>query len=127
MVAASDPAAVGQPAALGASDALTGRGWIGDVEHDGDRGGRRRTPRPHADGAFVGVVVAEEAYPSLGDRLTGAGGDLALYLGLGALLGVAGTYLVSRVVSAGRGGSPPPRSRPSPTTARPCCSASVRA
>lgn len=98
VVAASDPSLVGTRAELGASDALRGRGWVGDVEHDGDRVVAAHAPVYTVDGAFVGVVVAEETYPSLGDRLTGAGGDLALYLGVGALLGVVGTFAVSRVV-----------------------------
>lgn len=37
-------------------------------------------------------------YPSLADQVTSAAPDLALFLGLGALLGLAGTWVVARVV-----------------------------
>ncbi len=50
------------------------------------------------DGSLLGVVAAEEPYPSVTDQVAGAAPYLALYLGLGALLGLAGTWAVSRVV-----------------------------
>lgn len=98
VVAASDPALVGTPAELGDSDALTGRGWIGDVEHDGERAVAGHAPVYTTSGEVVGIAVAEQTYPTVWDRLTGAAGDLAFYLGLGAALGIVGTYVVSRVV-----------------------------
>lgn len=98
VLAASEPSLVGTRAELGASDALRGRGWSGDVDVDGERTVAAHAPILDDDGAMVGLAVAQQAYPSVWDRLTGAASDLALFLGLGALLGVVGTYVVSRVV-----------------------------
>ena len=120
VLAASDPSLVGSRADLGDSDVLQGRGWVGNVEPgaagDGERAVAGHAPVyavvPNASGEgatvrLVGAVLAEQTYPSIGDRLTGAAGNLALYLGLGALLGVVGTYVVSRVVKRSTRGLAP--------------------
>ena len=98
VLAATDPTLVGGRAALGGSDVREGRGWTGDVAHGEERVVAHHAPVLDADGALLGIVVAEQTYPTLGERLTGAASDLALYLGLGALLGILGSYVVSRVV-----------------------------
>lgn len=107
VLAATDPSRVGTVAELGDSDAFDGRQWTGDVEPDGQRAvaahvpvisdgdADRSTPKV---GALVGLVVAEAAYPSVADQVSTAAPDLALFLGLGALLGLVGTWVVSRVV-----------------------------
>jgi two-component system, CitB family, sensor kinase len=77
---------------------MHGRGWSGDVDVDGERTVAAHAPILNDDGELVGLAVAEQTYPSLWDRLTGAASDLALFLGLGAALGIAGTYVVSRFV-----------------------------
>ena len=106
VTAASDPSRVGSRADLGESDAMQGRQWSGDVKVDGERTVAAHAPILSDEtggdgrqaGELIGLVVAEEEYPSVWDRLTGAASDLALFLGIGALLGVAGTYVVARVV-----------------------------
>jgi two-component system, CitB family, sensor kinase len=98
VVAASEPSLAGTRAALGESDAMAGRGWSGDVEVDGDRTIAAHAPVLDDDGDLAGIAVAEQTYPSVWDRLTGATSNLALFLGLGAALGVAGTFVVSRFV-----------------------------
>jgi two-component system, CitB family, sensor kinase len=105
VVAASDPSRVGSHAELGASDAMEGRQWSGEVEVDGEHTVSAHAPilsdetdGPVDRGDLIGLVVAEETYPTVWERLTGAAPDLALFLGLGAVLGIAGTYVVSRVV-----------------------------
>lgn len=99
VLAATDPTRVGDRAALGSSDALEGRGWSGDVEPDGERVVAAHAPViSETDGALLAVVAAEETYPSVTDQVATAAPDLALFLGLGALLGLAGTWVVSRVV-----------------------------
>ncbi len=99
VLAATDPTRVGDRAALGGSDALEGRGWSGDVEQDGGRAVAAHAPViSEEDGALLGIVAAEEAYPSVGDQVATAAPDLALFLGLGAVLGLAGTWVVSRMV-----------------------------
>jgi two-component system CitB family sensor kinase len=98
VLAATDPSRVGDRAELGNSDGMEGRGWTGDVEPDGERAVAHHAPILAKDGTLLGIVAAEEAYPSVTDQVTTAAPYLALYLGLGALLGLAGTYAVSRVV-----------------------------
>lgn len=98
VVAASDPTSIDVPAELGGSRALEGRAWVGDVDLDGERTLAAYAPILSNDAEFRGVVVVEQAYPSIWDRVTGSAADLVLYLGLGALLGGLGTYVVSRVV-----------------------------
>jgi sensor histidine kinase regulating citrate/malate metabolism len=98
ILAASEPSLVGTTAELGESDAMRGRGWSGDVDVHGERRVAAHAPILNDDGDLVGLAVAEQTYPSVWDRLTGAASDLALFLGLGAALGIAGTYVVSRFV-----------------------------
>jgi two-component system CitB family sensor kinase len=106
VVAASDPALVGTRAELGDSDALDGAGWVGNVEHGDERAVAGHAPVYTSEGA-VAVVVAEQAYPSLGERLTVAAPNLALYLGIGALLGVVGSFVIARFVRRGTRGLAP--------------------
>ncbi|WP_253857686.1 sensor histidine kinase [Prauserella alba] len=98
VLAASDPSLVDGKAALGESDALSGRGWSGDVRPPRGRAVAAHAPIYSDDGEVLGIAVAEQAYPSLWERLVGAGPHLGLYLGLGALLGGVGTYGVARLL-----------------------------
>ena len=98
VLAASDPALVGTRAVLGESDVTEGRGWTGDVTVDDERAVAGHAPILADDGSLIGLSLAEQAYPSVWSRLTGAASNLVLFLGLGALLGVVGTFAVSRVV-----------------------------
>ncbi len=98
VLAATDPSRVGDRADLGDSDALQGRGWTGDVEPDSERAVAGHAPILADDGTLLGIVAVEESYPSVADQLAEAAPELALFLGLGALLGVAGTWVVSRMV-----------------------------
>ena len=98
VLASSDPSLVGTRAALGESDVAEGRGWTGDVTVDGERAVAGHAPILADDGSLIGLSLAEQTYPSVWTRLTGAAGNLVLFLGLGALLGVVGTFAVSRVV-----------------------------
>lgn len=105
VLAATEPSRVGEPAALGDSDAFEGRGWTGDVSPDGDRAVAHHAPViSERDGSLLAIVSAEIVYPSLGDQVATAAPDLALFLGLGALLGLVGTWLVARVVRRSTGG-----------------------
>jgi two-component system CitB family sensor kinase len=99
VLAATDPSRVGERADLGTSDGLEGRGWTGDVEPDGERAVAHHAPIiSEEDGTLLGIVAAEETYPSVPDQVATAAPDLALFLGLGALLGLGGTWVVSRMV-----------------------------
>ncbi|WP_299052264.1 ATP-binding protein [uncultured Nocardioides sp.] len=102
VVASSDPTIVGDR--IGDDDAapaLDGRPWTGED----DLGGRRflvsyRPVFRIADGGFlqVGVAGAAVLAPTLGERLPGTAQNTLLYLSIAAGLGVAGSYLLSRLV-----------------------------
>jgi two-component system, CitB family, sensor kinase len=98
VVASSEPSLVGTRAEIGESDVTEGRGWTGDVEVGDERAVAGHAPILADDGSLIGLALAEQTYPSIWSRLTGAAGNLVLFLGLGALLGVVGTFAVSRVV-----------------------------
>lgn len=98
VVSSTRPELVGRPGLLGGSRVLEGRGWTGSV-----LAGERRVLVGHAPvlddtGRLVGAVLAEQDYPSVTERATNAAPDLALFLGVGAALGVLGSWGVSRVV-----------------------------
>lgn len=98
VIASSEPSDVGARLDLGDSRVREGRGWSGDVEHDGGRYVTAHAPVLAVDGSLMGIAVAEQAYPSWWDRIADSATDLAPYLGLGALLGGAGTWAVSRLL-----------------------------
>ncbi|GAA1502366.1 sensor histidine kinase [Nocardioides humi] len=101
VLAATDAGRVGERADLGGGEVGSGRGGTTDVHAGGERRVAAYAPviaDTPGDNRAVGAVVAEAAYPSLADQLAEAVPDLGLFLGLGALLGVAGTWLVARVV-----------------------------
>ena len=50
------------------------------------------------DGDLIGIAMVAETYPSLGDRARSVLPDLATFLGLGLLLGVAGSWLLARLI-----------------------------
>ncbi len=102
VLVSSDPQRVGTRADLDGSDTQQGRGWSGLRETDA-----RTVVAAHApilsdddtgEGDLVGLVLVEQNYPSVWQRLTDSAADLAVFLGVGTLLGVLGTYVVSRVV-----------------------------
>lgn len=98
VVASSEPSLVGTTLDLGRSDVLDGRGWSGDQDVDGHHSVVAQAPVLSDAGRLVGLISADQRYPRLWDRLTDQATDLALFLGVGAALGVAGTWWVSRVL-----------------------------
>jgi sensor histidine kinase regulating citrate/malate metabolism len=96
-LASSDSATNGEPAALGDSRVGEGRGWSGEVDTDQGRVLAAHAPILTDDGRLVGFAIAEADYPSVAERLGLAAPDLLLYLGLGALLGLVGSLLLSRL------------------------------
>ncbi|WP_200940087.1 sensor histidine kinase [Aeromicrobium sp. Root495] len=98
VVASSDPELVGTQARLGDSDVQQGRGWGGDLDVDGHPAVAGHAPVLSDAGDLIGLTIAEQRYPAFWDRLTDDATDLALFLGAGAALGVAGTWWVSRVL-----------------------------
>ncbi len=98
VLSSSDPRLVGTQAALGDSRVQEGRGWIGNVDTRGRRYVAGHAPIIDDSGELAGLAIAEERYPSLWTRLTNAADELVLYLGMGALLGIAGSWLLARLV-----------------------------
>jgi two-component system CitB family sensor kinase len=102
VLASSDPQRVGTYADLDGSDVQRGRGWSGLREVDARTVVAAHAPvlsdEDSGEGDLVGLVLVEQDYPSAWQRLTDSAADLAVFLGVGALLGVVGTYVVSRVV-----------------------------
>jgi len=98
ILASSDPAANGDPLALGASRVLEGRGWTGTVDTGPGQVLAAHAPILTRQGELMGIAAAEADYPSVTERLSLAAPNLVLYLGLGALLGVAGSVLLSRLM-----------------------------
>ncbi|MBB6629601.1 Spo0B domain-containing protein [Nocardioides sp. KIGAM211] len=98
VVAGTGPAPVGGALDLSSSDVRQGRSWTGDVDDDGRRSIAAQVPVISNQGRVVGIVMVAEAYPSLGQRLVAAAPDLLSFLGLGLALGVAGSWLLARLI-----------------------------
>lgn len=94
--ASSDPARIGAQTDLGPSRADEGRAWFGDAEVDGMHSLIGQVPILSSDGDVLAVASVSEGYPSLWQSFAGAGERLVVYLGLGALLGMAASWLLSR-------------------------------
>lgn len=97
VLSASDPTMQEKPAPLGDSVVRQGRGWTGSVDFSGGRAVAGHAPILDNTGELVGLAIAQEEYPSVWERLTDAAPDLALFLGLGAALGLGGSVLLSRL------------------------------
>ena len=98
VLSSSDPRQVGREVALGDSDVQQGRGWVGDVQTRGRRYVAGHAPIINDSGDLVGLAIAEERYPSVWTRITNAADELVLYIGVGAALGIAGSWLLARLV-----------------------------
>ncbi|MEV7396505.1 sensor histidine kinase [Aeromicrobium sp. NPDC092404] len=98
VLSSSDPRLVGAKVELGDSRVREGRGWVGDVDDDGHEAVAGHAPILDDDGELVGLSIAQQRYPSSWERFTNAAPDLTLFLGVGALLGVAGSLLLARLI-----------------------------
>jgi two-component system, CitB family, sensor kinase len=92
----SDPTRTGHTAVFGSGAAGAGRAWSGTLEIDGTSSLAGQVPILDIDGGVLAVVSVSEPYPSLWQLLSRAGEGLVIYLGLGALLGLATSWLLSR-------------------------------
>lgn len=94
--ASTDPARVGTPGEFGAGDSRTGRAWSGDVDIAGVHSIVGQVPMLSINGDVLAIASVSERYPTLWQLLSGAGERLLVYLGLGAVLGLAASWLLSR-------------------------------
>jgi two-component system, CitB family, sensor kinase len=92
----SDPLRIGEAAQFGDSNVSAGRAWFGDVDIDGTHSLVGHVPLLSTNGDVLAIVAVSEDYPSVWELLSGAGERLILYLGLGAALGMIGSWLLSR-------------------------------
>ena len=81
---------------LGAGSAGAGRAWFGDQDIDDVHNLVGQVPILDIDGGVLAVVSVSERYPSIWELLSGAGERLLIYLGLGAVLGLLASWLLSR-------------------------------
>lgn len=96
VIVSTDPTRQERAADLGASDVLSGRGWTGDTVVDGRRSITAHVPVLTPTGQLVAIVAVSDPYPSLPATLRGAGARSMLYLGIGAGLGIIGSWLLAR-------------------------------
>jgi two-component system CitB family sensor kinase len=92
----SDPSRIGRRMDLGPSRADEGRAWFGDDNIDGVHSLVGQVPILSTNGDVLAVVSVSEPYPSVWESLSGAGERLLVYLGLGAVLGLVASWLLSR-------------------------------
>jgi len=104
IIVATDPTRTGERLDL-PDDAAT-RAGSGDVADVAGRsiaawvpvyGGSDPVPEPRAPEP-VAVVVLADPYPPLTERLSDAGGDVLVVLGIGTALATAGSWLLARLV-----------------------------
>jgi len=98
IVAGTGPARIGQRLDLTDSTVQEGRSWTGDVDDAGNRSIAAQIPVIGDHGEVVGIAMVAEAYPSLAERLVEAAPDLLSFLALGLALGVAGSWLLARLI-----------------------------
>ncbi|MGA9102124.1 ATP-binding protein [Aeromicrobium sp.] len=98
VIASTDPTSIRDRAPLGTSEVRDGRGWRGDVDVDGVRSVAGHTPILDDEGTLIGLVLVSDPYPSVWQRLVDAAPDLTLLVGIGGLLCLIGSWLLSRFV-----------------------------
>lgn len=98
VIASSDPQTVGDTLDLAADRSPLGRSWTGDLTLGGRQTIGARVPVLQADGTVNGVALVADEYPPYGSALAAAVPDLMLFLGMGAALGLAGSWLLSRLI-----------------------------
>jgi two-component system CitB family sensor kinase len=83
---------------LGASTVQQRRPWTGDVDDFGERAIAAQVPIIDDSGDLVGIAMAAQSYPTWSERVRGVLPDLLTFAGLGLGLGVAGSFLLSRLI-----------------------------
>lgn len=99
VVASTNPLLIGTYLPLGAG-VLEGRGWRGEIELGGRTELVGQVPVLSAEesslGVQLGVAVVGQEVPTLAELLVEATPTLLLYLGVASVLGVAGSWLLTR-------------------------------
>ncbi|TGN67031.1 GHKL domain-containing protein [Nocardioides eburneiflavus] len=74
------------------------RTWTGDVDDFGTPSIAAQVPIIDDEGDLVGIAMVAEEYPTWAERARGVLPDLLTFAGLGLALGVAGSFLLSRLI-----------------------------
>ncbi|WP_416953409.1 ATP-binding protein [Nocardioides sp. T5] len=74
------------------------RTWTGDVDDFGTPSIAAQVPIIDDEGELVGIAMVAEEYPTWGERARSVLPDLLTFAGLGLSLGVAGAFLLSRLI-----------------------------
>ncbi len=99
VVAASDPGLLGQKLELGESRVLDGRAWTGVMAGNGSTPVlSAHVPVLDDSGKVIGIASISRNYPTTLERLGDAVPNLLTYVGVASVLGVAGSFLLSRRV-----------------------------
>jgi two-component system CitB family sensor kinase len=98
IVTASDPGLVGRQLDLGDSRVMEGRAWTGVLTSAGTTVLSAHVPVLDDDGHFIGIASISRNYPTTLERLGDAVPNLLTYVGVASVLGVAGSFLLSRRV-----------------------------
>lgn len=107
VIASSDPTTVGDRSQLVSSSGLAGRSWAGDASDHGQKFVAANVPVLTTSGDVEGIIIVAQEYPPLGHELAAAVPNLALFLGIGAALGIIGSWGLSRLVRRGTRGLEP--------------------
>jgi two-component system CitB family sensor kinase len=96
----TDPSLEGAPMVLGDPRVASGASWSGTLELDGAPHLVSQVPvlgeSEDAVGAHLGSVMVAERVPSTWERLQGTSSYLLTYLGIALLVGLVGSWLLSR-------------------------------
>jgi hypothetical protein len=74
------------------------RTWTGDVDDFGTPSIAAQVPVINRQGELIGIVMVAEEYPTWAERARSVAPDLLTFAGLGLGLGVAGSFLLSRLI-----------------------------
>lgn len=74
------------------------RTWTGDVDDFGERAIAAQVPIISDQGDLMGIAMVSQAYPTWRERAGSVLPDLLTFAGLGLGLGVAGSFLLSRLI-----------------------------
>ncbi|WP_411376392.1 ATP-binding protein [Arthrobacter sp. MPF02] len=98
VVASSDPGLLGHQLELGESRVMEGRAWTGVVDGSGAAMLSAHVPVLNDAGEMIGIAAISRNYPTTLERLGDAVPNLLTYVGVASILGIAGSFLLSRRV-----------------------------
>jgi two-component system CitB family sensor kinase len=100
VVSSTDPIRVRTLLPLGDPGVAEGRGWSGELIVDGSRELVAQVPvlsaEPGTLGQRLGTVMIGERSPTIWQRARDGSGNLAIFLGIASLVGIAGSWLEAR-------------------------------